>query len=84
MNRLALVSLVAVLAVPALAAADSPPAPPAEKAPASPLARCVARGVQHFKEIGSYPTLTTPPNAGRKAEEVARERCERFPHDFGS
>ena len=38
---------------------------------------CVARGVAYFKEIGSYPTLTAPPNAGRRAEDVARERCER-------
>lgn len=38
---------------------------------------CVERGVDYFKEIGSYPTLTSKPNEGRKAEDVARERCER-------
>jgi hypothetical protein len=34
---------------------------------------CVERGVQYFKDIGSYPTLST----GRSAEVVARERCNR-------
>lgn len=38
---------------------------------------CVSRGVQYFKEIGSYPTLGSKPDAGRKAEDVARERCNR-------
>jgi ABC-type phosphate transport system substrate-binding protein len=38
---------------------------------------CVCRVVEYFKEIGSYPTLTSAPNAGRSAESVARERCER-------
>ncbi len=38
---------------------------------------CVKRGIDYFKEIGSYPTLSSAPNKGRKAEEVARERCER-------
>jgi len=38
---------------------------------------CVERGVQYFKDIGSYPTLSSPPNKGRSAEEVARERCNR-------
>jgi hypothetical protein len=38
---------------------------------------CVERGVQHFKDIGSYPTLSQPPNTGRSAEVVARERCNR-------
>lgn len=84
MNRLALVFLIAALAVPSLAGAESPPAAPTEKAPASPLARCVERGVQYFKEIGSYPTPATPPNTGRKAETVARQRCERGLHAFGS
>jgi len=38
---------------------------------------CVRRGVAYFKEIGSYPTLLAPPNKGKKAEDVARERCNR-------
>lgn len=38
---------------------------------------CVDRGVSYFKEMGSYPTLSSPPNAGRNAEEVAKERCNR-------
>lgn len=38
---------------------------------------CVQRGVEYFKEVGSYPVLTADPNKGRKAEDVARERCQR-------
>jgi hypothetical protein len=38
---------------------------------------CVNRGVAYFKEIGSYPTLSSAPNTGRLAEDVARERCNR-------
>ena len=38
---------------------------------------CVSRGVQYFKEIGSYPTLSSYPDSGRQAEDVARERCNR-------
>jgi hypothetical protein len=38
---------------------------------------CVERGVAYFKEIGSYPTLSAAPNAGRSAEDVAIERCNR-------
>lgn len=38
---------------------------------------CVERGVSYFKEMGSYPTLKSAPNAGRSAEDVARERCNR-------
>lgn len=38
---------------------------------------CVERGVEYFKEIGSYPTLSSAPNEGRNAEDVARERCNR-------
>jgi hypothetical protein len=39
--------------------------------------KCVARGIAYFKEIGSYPMLHTHPNKGRRAEVVARERCNR-------
>lgn len=38
---------------------------------------CVSRGIAYFKEIGSYPTISSAPNAGRSADEVARERCNR-------
>jgi hypothetical protein len=38
---------------------------------------CVQRGITYFKEIESYPTLQSAPNAGRRAEDVARERCTR-------
>ncbi|PWK52861.1 hypothetical protein [Pleionea mediterranea] len=40
---------------------------------------CVERGVEYFKEIGSWPTLKSPPNKGRHAIEVAQERCKRQP-----
>ena len=42
-----------------------------------PVTACVERGINYFKEIGSYPTLSSPPNSGRPAEEVALERCQR-------
>ena len=38
---------------------------------------CTARGVAYFKRIGSYPTLSSLPNRGRAADDVARERCGR-------
>ena len=43
---------------------------------------CTSRGVAYFKEIGSYPTLTSSLYAGRSAEEVARERCNRTTSAF--
>ncbi|TCZ77671.1 hypothetical protein [Lysobacter sp. N42] len=49
----------------------------AEQLAADHVDYCVARGVAYFKEIGSYPTLQSAPNAGRPAEAVARERCKR-------
>ncbi|WP_164155282.1 hypothetical protein [Sandarakinorhabdus rubra] len=50
----------------------------------SELGICVQRGVEYFKEIGSYPTLRAPPEAGRAAETVAEERCKRSLSAFGS
>lgn len=41
------------------------------------VVKCTERGVAYFKEIGSYPRLTSAPNAGRAAEDVAIERCQR-------
>ena len=41
------------------------------------LEACVSRDVAYFKEISSYPTLPSAPNAGISAETVARERCNR-------
>lgn len=41
------------------------------------VATCVKRGIAYFKEIGSYPTLKSAPNAGRSADDVALERCVR-------
>ena len=38
-------------------------------------ADCIKRGVASFKQIGSYPTLRVPPDKGRAAIDVARERC---------
>jgi hypothetical protein len=40
-------------------------------------AACVDRGVAYFKEIGSYPTLSSEPNRGRQASIVAGEHCSR-------
>ena len=41
------------------------------------LQACINRGIAYFQEIGSYPTLKTPPHEGDLAENVARERCNR-------
>lgn len=41
------------------------------------LEACVENGVYYFQEIGSYPILLGAPNAGRRADDVARERCNR-------
>lgn len=41
------------------------------------VAACTERGVAYFKEIGSDPTLSSAPNQGRSAREVAAERCGR-------
>ena len=38
---------------------------------------CAAKGVAYFKEVGAYPTLQSDPDKGRRAEDVARERCGR-------
>jgi hypothetical protein len=38
---------------------------------------CYDRGVEYFKDIGSWPKLTQPPNEGKNAERVALERCRR-------
>lgn len=43
---------------------------------------CVDKGVLYFREIGSYPYLTQAPNQGRRAEDVAAERCERSTKAF--
>ncbi|HEY0028484.1 MAG TPA: hypothetical protein VGC35_11485 [Allosphingosinicella sp.] len=43
----------------------------------NPVADCVRRGIAYFKEIGSYPTLSSAPNRGRDAADVAVERCNR-------
>lgn len=44
---------------------------------ADPIKACIKRGEAYFREIRSYPTLKSAPNAGRSAEEVATERCQR-------
>ncbi|UZK70781.1 hypothetical protein OKW76_07095 [Sphingomonas sp. S1-29] len=41
------------------------------------VAACTKRGIAYFKEIGSYPTLSSAPNRGRAADDVAAERCNR-------
>lgn len=63
---------VAVLVLVPLAYAQSQSRPPART-----HAECVQRGIAYFREIGSWPTLSAPPNRGRSATEVAEERCRR-------
>lgn len=53
------------------------PSPGAGASDGSKVSACVDRGVKYFKDIGSYPTLSSPPNGGRSAEDVATERCNR-------
>ena len=43
---------------------------------------CVSKGVAYFKSIDSYPRLHSAPNKGRRAEDVARERCNRTTNAF--
>lgn len=43
----------------------------------NPVAACVQRGVAYFESIGSYPALKEPPNTGKAAIDVARERCQK-------
>lgn len=52
-------------------------ATPEQTAETDSVAACTERGVAYFKEIGSYPTLSSAPNRGRSAREVAAERCGR-------
>lgn len=44
---------------------------------------CVNKGIAYFKDIGSYPKLYSYPDAGRRAEDVAIERCRRSTSAFG-
>ena len=44
---------------------------------ASAVSACVENGIAYYKEIGSYPTLTSAGMEGRSAEEVATEKCSR-------
>jgi hypothetical protein len=37
------------------------------------ISRCFKKGIEHFKDIGSYPTLST----GKSADKQALERCKR-------
>lgn len=45
---------------------------------------CFSRGLDYFMDIGSYPTLKSPPNEGREASEVVHERCSRTTTAFGN
>jgi hypothetical protein len=38
---------------------------------------CVENGIAYYKEIGSYPTLTSAGMEGRLAKDVAAEKCSR-------
>ena len=39
---------------------------------------CIEKGIAYFKEIESYPRLST----GQPADEAASERCHRTDHAF--
>ena len=45
---------------------------------------CVQNGIAYYKEIGSYPTLTSAGMAGRRADDVAAEMCSRSTQAFPS
>jgi hypothetical protein len=44
----------------------------------SKMDECIAQGIAYFKDIGSFPNLST----GRNAVEVAKERCRRTTNAF--
>ena len=71
------IGLVLAVACAATGCGGGTPSSPAQTAAADSVAQCAARGVTYFKEIGSYPTLSSAPDAGRLAEDVAIERCQR-------
>lgn len=43
---------------------------------------CWERGVAYFKDIGSYPNLQSAENQGKRATDVAWERCKRNTNAF--
>lgn len=45
---------------------------------------CIENGIAYYKEIGSYPTLTSAGMEGRRAEDVAAEKCARSIQAFPS
>jgi hypothetical protein len=65
------------LVILAIAGCNSEKTPALSSANSDSVSQCVARGVAYFKEMGSYPTLNSPPNVGVPAEDVALERCNR-------
>ncbi|UZO99342.1 hypothetical protein RMHFA_05564 (plasmid) [Roseomonas mucosa] len=69
--------LAALLLSGGVAAQPARPPAPTPLPDATTEAGCVERGVAWFKEIGSWPRLTAPPNKGRSAVDVAVERCRR-------
>lgn len=57
-------------------AANAAPAPEAR----SPMAVCVERGIQYYKDIDAYPRLST---TGERVEDVVKRRCSRTTGAFG-
>lgn len=41
------------------------------------VGECVRKGVEWYRDTGSYPYFKTYPNAGRRTEDVVEERCRR-------
>jgi hypothetical protein len=72
--------VVAIILAVLLTGCDSSAQSPGAAAQAvsiDPASACAQRGVAYFRRIGSYPSLKSPPNEGRAAEDVALERCRR-------
>jgi hypothetical protein len=44
---------------------------------------CYQRGVSYYRDIGSYPYLSSFPNKGRPADELINQMCSRNPSAFG-
>lgn len=72
-----LAALIAVIVIVPIVGASWPK--PAEP---SGYNACVAKGIEYYRDIGSYPYLTQEPNVGRKADDVVAERCRRSERAF--
>lgn len=44
---------------------------------------CYSKGVEYYKEIGSYPTLSSAPYQGKPADMLIHQACSKNPQAFG-